>query len=650
MKNKYITNKNKIRMLSQLPLHKKNFQIRVFIFLILIIFSFTSIIIRLSFVKMSLNEEYYVKALELWTRNAPVEGARGNIYDRNGKLIVGSVLTPTVICIPSQVTNKELVASDLARILDVDTSSILKHLNKHVSVEIIKPSARRITVEEASSISKLRHKGIYVVADTTRYYPYDTLLAHTIGIVGSDNQGLSGIEYKYDSYLKGEKGGINIYTDAHGTNIGDLTSFYVDAKSGNDIYLTVDLDIQISLERVLNNASIRYDPEEISALVMDPKTSEILAMASYPTFSPSNYQDYPESLYNRNLPIWSNYEPGSVFKIVTYSAGLEEKKFRMDEIFYDPGYKIVSGVRIKDWKAGGHGRETFLEVIQNSCNPGFMEIGERLGVSTLFKYIKAYGFGVKSGIDIVGESSGILFKEENVGPVELATSSFGQGNSVTMLQLVNATSAAVNGGILNKPNIVSKIMDEDNIILENKKTEIRRVISEETSKDMRYALECVASLGTARSSYIPNYRVGGKTGTAQVVVDGKYQSGSYILSFVGIAPMNNPELVVMIAMKNAKNTIQYGGVVVAPMVKEVLMDALTIKNIPPQTGGIAKSKLYWYDLSNVIVNNHIGTNVKDLPKYGKYNFKIIGNGEKVLEQIPEPGEEIIEGGYVLIYT
>ena len=519
--------------------------------------------------------------------------------------------------------NKELVASDIARILDVDTNAILKHLNKHVSVEIIKPSARRITVEEASSISKLRHKGIYVVADTTRYYPYDTLLAHTIGIVGSDNQGLSGIEYKYDSYLKGEKGGINIYTDAHGTNIGDLTSYYVDAKSGNDIYLTIDLDIQISLERVLNNASIRYDPEEISALVMDPKTSEILAMASYPTFSPSNYQDYPESLYNRNLPIWSNYEPGSVFKIVTYSAGLEEKKFRMDEIFYDPGYKIVSGVRIKDWKAGGHGRETFLEVIQNSCNPGFMEIGERLGVNTLFKYIKDYGFGVKSGIDIVGESSGILFKEENVGPVELATSSFGQGNSVTMLQLVNATSAAVNGGILNKPFIVSKIMDEDNIILENKKTEIRRVISEETSKDMRYALECVASLGTARSSYIPNYRVGGKTGTAQVVVDGKYQSGSYILSFVGIAPMNNPELVVMIAMKNAKNTIQYGGVVVAPMVKEVLMDALTIKNIPPQTGGIAKSKLYWYDLSNVIVNNHIGSYVKDLPKYGKYNFKIM---------------------------
>lgn len=635
---------------TKLPLHKKNYEVRVLIILILIVFSFLSVMIRLSFVKLSLNEQYYVKALELWTRNAPVEGARGNIYDRNGKLIVGSILTPTVICIPSQVEDKQIVAGEIAKILGVEKNTILKHLNKHVSVEIIKPTGRRITVEQATLISKLKYKGIYIVADTTRYYPYDTLLAHTIGIVGSDNQGLSGIEYKYDSYLKGEKGGINIYTDAHGTNIGDLTSYYVDAKSGNDIYLTIDLDIQLSLEKVLSNASVRYNPEEISAIVMDPKTSEIFAMASYPTFSPSNYQDYPDTLYNRNLPIWSNYEPGSVFKIVTYSAGLEEKKFRMDEIFYDPGYRIVSGVRIKDWKAGGHGRETFLEVIQNSCNPGFMEIGERLGVNTLFKYIKDYGFGVKTGIDIVGESSGILFKEENVGPVELATSSFGQGNSVTMLQLVNATSAAVNGGTLNKPYIVLKIMDEDNIVLQNNKTEIRRVISEETSKDMRYALECVASLGTARSAYIPDYRVGGKTGTAQVVVDGKYQSGSYILSFVGIAPMNDPELVVMIAMKNAKNTIQYGGVVVAPMVKEVLMDALTIKNIPPQKGGIAKSKLYWYDLSNVIVDNYIGLNIKDLPKYHKYNFKIIGSGSTVIDQIPESGEEIVEGGYVLIYT
>ena len=496
-----------------LPLSKRSFGIRVISIYILVILVFFSVFIRLSYVKVSLNEEYYKKALELWTRTAPVEGARGNIYDRNGKLIVGSILSPTLICIPSQVENKEEVATNISKILGCSKSEILKHLNKRVSVEIIKPVGRKISVELASEITKLKYKGIYVVADTKRYYPYGSLLSHVIGIVGIDNQGLSGLEYVYDENLKGSSGGINIYTDAHGNNIGDLTSFYEDAVSGNDIYLTVDLDIQLTLERVLYNASLNYNPEEISAIVMNPKTSEILAMASYPTFEPEHYQDYDQKIFNRNLPIWSSYEPGSVFKIVTYSAGLEEKKFSLNETFYDPGYRIVSGVRIKDWKAGGHGKETFLEVIQNSCNPGFMEIGERLGTETLFKYIKAYGFGTKTGVDLLGESSGILFKEENVGPVELATSSFGQGNSVTMLQLVNAASAAVNGGILHKPYILSKIMDKNNIILEKSPVEIRRVISEETSSKMRYALECVASLGTARSAYIEDYRVGGKTGT-----------------------------------------------------------------------------------------------------------------------------------------
>ena len=644
MKKKHIINKFKMAM------HPLLVNKRIFIIYLLILFAFTSIVVRLSYVKISLNDEYYLKALELWTRNAPIEGARGNIYDRNGKLIAGSILTPTLICIPGQIENKEAAATDISKILNCEKETILKHFKKNVSVEIVKPIGRKMSVEQASQITKLKYKGIYIVADTTRYYPYGDLLSHVIGIVGIDNQGLSGIEYMYNDYLKGEKGGISIFTDAHGTNIGDLTSFYVDAKNGNDLYLTIDLDIQLSLERVLKNANVRYNPDEMSGIIMDPKTSEVLAMASFPNFFPENYQDYPQEIYNRNLPIWSNYEPGSVFKIVTFSAGLEENKFSLTEPFYDPGYRIVAGVRIRDWKAGGHGKETFLEVIQNSCNPGFMEIGERLGVETLFSYIKAYGFGVKTGIDILGESSGIIFKEENVGPVELATSSFGQGNSVTMIQLVNATSAAVNGGILRQPYVVSKIMDGDDVVLKKEPVFIRRVISEETSKTMCYALECVASLGTARPAYIPNYRVGGKTGTAQVVVDGHYQTGSYILSFVGIAPMNDPQLVAMIAIKNAKNTIQYGGVVVAPIVKEVLMDALTIKNVPQQPGGIAKSKLYWYELPNVKVGNYIGTNVKDLPKYGKYQFKIIGSGNIVLTQIPEAGEEIIEGGYVIIYT
>ena len=224
--------------------------------------------------------------------------------------------------------------------------------------------------------------------------------------------------------------------------------------AGFDLYLTVDLDIQICLERVLDNALARYNPDEIIALVMDPKTSEILAIASRPTFNPSRYQDYDQAVYNRNLPFWKSFEPGSTFKVVTFAAGLEEKVFSLEENFYDPGYALVDGARIRDWKAGGHGKQTFLQVIQNSCNPGFVEIGLRLGKQKFFEYVNLFGFGQKTGIDLLGESTGIIFNPAKIGQVELATSAFGQGISVTPIQLVNAACAAVNGGYLNQPTIL----------------------------------------------------------------------------------------------------------------------------------------------------------------------------------------------------
>ena len=487
---------------------------RFFMIYLITIIGFIALIVKLSYVKIVNGQNYYELALDLWTREAPVNGSRGNIYDRNGNLIVGTYLTPTLITIPKQVEEKESTAKKLSNILNVDEKAILKHLNKKVSVEIIKPEGRYISVDAATKIIKENLKGIYVVSDSKRSYPYKEVLSPIIGIVGSDNQGISGIEYIYDSYLKGNRGGLEIYTDAHGNFIDGLNSFYEPALSGNDVYLTIDLDIQLILERLLNNAYAKYNYDEAIMIAVNPKTSEVLGMASRPTFNPEYYQDYDESIYNRNLPIWKVYEPGSVQKIITYAAGLEEKVFDINEIYHDPGYLIIDGVRIKDWKAGGHGTETFLQVIQNSCNPGFMTIGMRLGKDKLFKYIREFGLGTKTGIDLLGEASGILFNEEKIGNVELATASFGQGNAVTAIQLVNAASAAVNGGVLHKPYVLSKIVKEDEVIVENKPTIIRRVISKETSDVLRYALESVASLGTARGAYIDGYRIGGKTGTA----------------------------------------------------------------------------------------------------------------------------------------
>ena len=623
---------------------------RIVMIYIIILIGFIFLFTRLSYVKIVKGQDYYNLALDLWTRTAPTKGVRGNIYDRNGNLIVGSYLAPTVVIIPKQIEDKDYAANFLSEVLEVSKKEILKHLNKKVSVEILKPSGRYISVDKAIKIINKNIKGVYVVSDSKRSYPYNDILAPIIGVVGSDNQGITGIEYIYDQYLKGGYGGLNIYTDAHGNLISDLTSYYNTALSGADVYLTIDLNIQLILERLLDNAFVKYNYDEAIMIAVNPKTSEVLGMASRPTFNPENYLDYSEEVYNRNLPIWKNYEPGSVQKIITYAAGLEENVFKMDEIYNDPGYLIIDGVRIKDWKVGGHGTETFLQVIENSCNPGFMTIGMRLGKDKLFKYIKNFGLGSKTGIDLLGESSGILFNEEKIGNVELATASFGQGNAVTAIQLVNAASAAVNGGILHKPYVLSKIVREDEIILKKEAEMIRRVISNETSEKVKYALESVASRGTARGAYIDGYRVGGKTGTAQIAENGGYVSGKYILSFMGIAPMNDPKVLIYLAITNPKNTIQYGGVVCAPIVKEALQESFPILNIKPSNDGISLDARYYIDKRIFLVDDYLGMKVKSLPYTNKYNFIIEGNGNIVVSQVPAPGERLIEGGNVIIYT
>lgn len=617
---------------------------------LIFIFAFTAIMVRFAYVKIIKGNSYYSLALDLWTREAPTKGVRGNIYDRNGNLIVGSYLTPTIIAVPKQVEDKEKAASILANILEVNNQDILKHLNKKVSVEIIKPEGRYISIDQATRIINKNIKGIYVVCDSKRSYPYNEMLAPIVGVVGSDNQGITGIEYIYDSYLKGSLGGLQIYTDAHGNTIDDLSSYYKPALSGADVYLTIDLKIQLILERLLDNAYVKYNYDEAIMIAVNPKTSEVLGMASRPTFNPEKYLDYEEEVYNRNLPIWKCYEPGSVQKIITYAAGLEENVFQIDEIYHDPGYLVIDGTKIRDWKAGGHGTETYLQVIQNSCNPGFMTIGLRLGKERLFKYIRDFGLGQKTGIDLLGESSGILFNEEKIGNVELATASFGQGNAVTAIQLVNAASAAVNGGVVHQPYILDKIVKNDEIILNKEPKIIRRVISEETSKKVCYALESVASLGTARGAYIDGYRVGGKTGTAQIAENGGYVDGKYILSFMGIAPMNDPEIMIYLAITNPKNTIQYGGVVCAPIVKEALQESFQVLKILPSDGGIPIDARWYIDKRIYLVEDYIGMNVSKLPYTSKYNFIVEGNGNKIVAQVPSVGERLIEGGSVILYT
>ena len=613
---------------------------------------FIIILGRIGYVQFVKGETYIERAFELWTRNIPVSAKRGKIYDRNGKMIVGNTIAPTISIIPKQIKDKEYTMNVLSTLLNIPISSLKKHFEKNVSVEIIKPEGKNISLEDAKKVIAADLEGVYISGDVVRYYPYGNVLSHVLGIVGSDNQGITGLEYIYDDYLMGNFGSQNIFTDAHGNKIGGLTGEYTTPSSGLDLYLTIDIDIQITLERLMDNAMALYDPKDIIGLVMKPSTSEVLAMASRPNFDLVNYQEYDQTIFNRNLPIWMSFEPGSTFKIVTYAAGLEEGVFKTTDKFYDSGYAIVDGARIRDWKAGGHGEQTYLEVIQNSCNPGFISIGLKLGKEKLFEYIRNFGFGEKTGIDLLGEATGIVFNEEKIGNVEVATSAFGQGNSVTPIQLVNAANAAVNGGNLNKPYILKGfgIPNTSTLIFRDEVELVRKVISEETSNIVRDALERVVALGTGRGAYVEGYRVGGKTGTAQISENGAYLENQYILSFLGIAPMNDPQISAYFAINSPKAAIQYGGTVAAPIVKELIAESLTILDIPKQEGGIERDARWWVDKFIYVVDDYVGKKTKTIGFHPYYKFKVVGDGDTIIAQSPEAGDKIVQDGYVTLYT
>lgn len=588
-------------------------------------------------------------ASDLWSRNLPIEASRGLIYDINNVVIADNVTTTSLVLIPNQIKNKEKVAKDLSEILSVSYDEMYKHVSKKTSIERVHPEGRRLSYEIADKINSLNYDGVYLLKESKRYYPYDKLLSHVIGYVGIDNQGLSGLESEYDKYLTGSYGSIKYFSDAKGSRL-KMSEVYEKPQDGMNLQLTINLEIQKSVERELDNVVTKYNPEHALAIVMDPNSGEILAMSSRPNFSPTNYKDYTLEEISRNLPIWSTYEPGSTFKIITLSAILEEGLIDLDkDTFYDGGAVNVENARIRCWKAGGHGAQTYLQVVENSCNPGFVSMGQKLGTQKLMSYIKSFGFGKKTGIDLNGESNGILFNINKMGPVETATTAFGQGISVTPIQQITAVSAVVNGGNLYKPYIVKSLMNESGALLDyNEKVLVKKVISKDTSSLVRFTLESVVANGTGRNAYIENYRVGGKTGTAQKVVDGKYSSSSYILSFVGFMPADNPKIVIYVAIDGAKNVTQYGGTASAPVAKSILTSAIDILGIKPSKEGMPKEYNY-LDKKYTYVPDVTGMSLEDAKKTLKgFKIELSGNGEKVFYQSPEEGTYIEEGSTVML--
>ncbi len=618
---------------------------RIKIVFLIICFLFLLIVGKVFYIQVIDYGKLSTYAENLWGRNLPIESNRGLITDRNGVVLADNVTTSSLVFIPNQIEDKEKTAKLIAEILDVDEKEIYQHVTKKTSIERVHPEGRRLSYEVADQISDLNLPGVYLIKESKRNYPFGNYLSQTLGFVGIDNQGLSGLELMYDKYLTGSYGAIKYFSDAKGNKL-ELNEVYEKPQDGINMTLTINMDIQESLERELDNAVLKYNPDQALGIAMDPNTGEILAIASRPNFSPSNYQDYTEEELNRNLPVWATYEPGSTFKIITLATALEEHLIDLEKDKYSDGGSIqVENARIKCWKHGGHGEQTFLQVVENSCNPGFVVMGQKIGKEKLFEYIKKFGFGEKTGIDLNGESTGILFSLDQVGPVELATTSFGQGVSVTPIQQITAVSAAINGGILYQPYIVKSLNEPETNTTVKENTPIikRKVISEETSEKVRSALESVVTNGTGRPAYIEGYRVGGKTGTAQKVQDGRYMVGNYITSFMGFLPANDPEIVVYVAIDNAKGVTQYGGTVAAPIVKTVLEDAIVALDIE-KPGGDTEKKYNYLDRKYKTVPNVTNMTVKEATEALK-DFKVeySGSGDKVVYQSPKAKERIYEG-------
>ena len=631
---------------------KENLKKKIKIYKFFVYFIMVAIIGKLGYIQIINYENVNKLANESWNRSFPLSASRGVIYDENFNELASNIASMSLYVIPRQVIDKELCARQLSNILNISYGKLIEKISKNTSIVKIFPEGKNLSENKCKEIASLKLDGVYLVYDNKRYYPYNELLSHSIGFVGIDNQGLAGLESKYDELLKGKDGQLNYKLDAKGGLLDGLSSEIISPVNGYNIQLTIDLKIQQIIERELKNAFLKYNPESIYAIAMNPSNGDIKAIASYPSFDLNNYKDYNQEIYNRNLPIWKSYEPGSTFKVFSFAAGLNENKFDMfKDTYYDKGYEIIDGRTIKSWKKGGHGLQTFLEVLENSSNPGFVEISKRLGKDVLYKYVKDFGFSKKTNVDLVGETTGIFYPYDNYTTLNNATVSFGQGISVSMIQMIRAFCAVINGGVLYTPKITKAIlMPYSNELIYEVPTIIEKdgIITQKTSELMRYALESVVAKGSGRKAYIEGYRIGAKTGTSQIAENGVYLQGQYILSMISAFPMNDPKIAIYVAMEKPHSLIQYGGTIIGPIINNIISDVGLYLNIDKQDSEL-EFEYTWLDVKNYEVDNYIGKDIKEI-KSKHFSFEIVGDGSKVISQLPKYKEKIKEGSKVVLFT
>ena len=629
-----------------------------------VILAATCLIVRLGYLMIFKSEDYAIRAQELHERERAIKAERGSIYDANGVEIATNKPVCTISVIHSQITNAEQVISVLSEQLGLSEERVRKRVEKVSSIERVKSNVEK---EVADKIREFDLDGVMVDEDYKRYYPYESLASKVIGFTGSDNQGIVGLEVKYDKFLKGIDGTILTLTTAYGLEIENAAEDRVEPQAGNDLYLSLDVNIQKYAEQAALKVMEAKNANNVKLIVMNPQNGEIYAMVNAPEFNlndpytlideiATDYasvtlsEEKKNELLNgmwRNACISDTYEPGSAFKIVTATAALEEHVVALTDTFFCPGYKKVEDRIIRCHKAGGHGSQDFVAGIKNSCNPVFMEIGARVGAEKMYTYYDRLGLFKKTGIDLPGEANSIMHKLDVIGAVELATMSFGQSFQITPLQLLTAGSAIVNGGKLVTPHLGVEIRSKDGSVIRALDYESTSgAVSKETSETMKMLLEAVVSDGTGRRAYLPGFRVGGKTATSEML---PRSSNKYISSFIGFAPANDPQVIALILIDEPTG-IYYGGTIAAPVIAELL------DNILPYLGieeSYTESEIEKFNIGSFQAPDFVGKTkkeVKDLLKIYEFGeLYPLGEGEVVIEQFPLPGETVEKESDLILY-
>lgn len=639
---------------------------------------FAIIAVRLFYLQVIKYDEYQQRAISQQTRDKVIEASRGTIYDRNLKPLAISAGTEMVTLEAVKIDSEEeglLIAKNLSEILELDYDSVLEKVQAKGTYAVVKKNVEKDVADKVREfVKENKLDSIYMVDDTTRYYPYGSFLSHTLGFVGSDNQGLYGLEAYYEETLSGVDGRVVKATNAKGGEMPFEYEMYYDAEDGHSLVLTIDEVIQHYLEKNLEMAyADNKVAEHVTGIIMDVNTGAILGMANKPDFDLNDpftivdqtklakletIEDEEARKKARSDALttqWLNsavtyaYYPGSTFKIITASSALEENVVTVDTGFYCPGYRQVHDRRIGCWKHAGHGQQNLVGALKNSCNPAFMEIGSRLGKSNFYKYFEAFGLKEKTGIDLPGEMSGNIWAYDDMNDVDLAVASFGQNFEITPLQMITAVSAVANGGNLVRPHLVERIIDSDGNTVSTTDTEVvRQVISKETSDLMCDMLEQVVSDGTGKNAYVVGYRVAGKTGTTEKIAK-QIQTGRddlRVSSFIAFAPADDPQIAVLVLLDEPTVQPVTGGVTVAPVIRRIMEDVLPYLEIEPIYTEAEEKKM---DTTVPNLTGMTKNQAEQTARAAGLTVRVVGSGGTVTGQIPAYSSSVSRSSQIVIY-